>query len=399
MSLIVTAGCRLRQAGIRVLRRGRRPEQSAEEGAGSVFSTAQILRSNRLKKPMIVLGADAAPWRERILRNMEESNIEYALWEDLPELPTEEDGEGIALAWIQNICDCFVVLGDWHSIDIVKAAAARTANNSRTILQMAGRGRLRKRHLPPMVAVPTVAGSGAESLAWASVFDDRGNMFLLSDISLTPDFVVMDPELTVNADRGVLAQSIVNGLCLATEAYLSGFSSDTVRRMAGEAVKGILTYGEACWNSGGTPAEQIGLLRASRLAGLAASAGGCGYVRALCRAAVRVNGGAFGNICAGMLPLVLENYGSQASERLGDLAEMCAVDPRLSRTEKAEQLIGRYRQLTFRIGLPDLAEAVTAESCEEIADLAAAEANPTYACPVVWTAGDLYGVLRKIHYD
>ena len=100
-----------------------------------------------------------------------------------------------------------------------------------------------------------------------------------------------------------------------------------------------------------------------------------------------------------MLPLVLENYGSQASERLGDLAEMCAVDPRLSRTEKAEQLIGRYRQLTFRIGLPDLAEAVTAESCEEIADLAAAEANPTYACPVVWTAGDLYGVLRKIHYD
>ena len=100
MSFVATVQCRIRQA---ILRPGRRMSpagwQIVEEGPGSVFSVAQILRSNRLKKPLVVVGRGGEPWSGRVVHALEESDIAYALWEDLEPEPTVDDAEKLRYAF------------------------------------------------------------------------------------------------------------------------------------------------------------------------------------------------------------------------------------------------------------------------------------------------------------
>lgn len=395
MSLITTAVCRLRQAMTRRSRRRNRPVRpAAEEGAGSVFSVAQILRAGRMKKPMVIVGAGMGPWADRIVHALQESDMTYVLWDELSAHPTTEDGESIRSRWLAEECDSFVAVGDSAALDLAKAAAARAACRGRTIMNMVGVDKVRRK-LPPVVAIPAVAGGGAEALSWAEVEDERGSRFVLEDPALVPPYVVQDPELLESMSRPALAAAAADGLCLAVEAYLSGYGDDSVRAEAAAALRGFFAAVEPCWNNGGTVEQRSVLLSASRGAGEAASLAGAGYVRALTRAVTTVCGLDRGETCAAILPAVLENYGNHAVRRLAVLAEQTGVAPEGgTAAEKAAALIRRIRQLTFRIGLPDTAEAIPAEDIGEIADLAAAEANPRWACPVVWSTADLMDVLK-----
>ena len=66
------------------------------------------------------------------------------------------------------------------------------------------------------------------------------------------------------------------------------------------------------------------------------------------------------------------------------------------RAERAAALIERVRVLVFRLGLPDTLEGVTAAQAAEIADMAAAAANPRYVSPVVWTKEDCQELLLRV---
>lgn len=393
MNLIYTAGCRLRQAALRA-GRPRRPEHpSVTEGTGAVFSAAQLLRSNRLKKPMAVLSPEAGDAGSQLLRSLKENDLAAVVW-DIPGRPLHAgDAEDLRMAWVREACDSFVVLGGRELIDFCKVAAALAAVRGRSFHSLAGQDRVRRR-LPPLVVVPTEAGSGAEALAWADLPDEEGQRLFIADRELMPPFVVLDPELMGRTPRETLASACMDGLCLALEAYVSRFADDASRASAADAVRAYLAVLEPCWNSGGTPAQRGALQTASRLAGEAASFTGPGYVRALARGVVRASGGDMGAACAVLLPMVMEKYGSHAAGRLAELAELCELTAEGSPSEKAAVLPWRLRQLAFRIGMPDNLDRLSDGALLIAAKNAAAEANPRYACPVVWTAEDLAVVLR-----
>ena len=394
MSFIYTLLCRVRQAALRAGQPRRIERQTVEEGTGAVFSVAQLLRANRLHKPIVVAARGAEKVRERVIHAMEENDLAWIGW-DLPDRRlTASDADDLRMAWVREACDSFVVLGDGETIDFCKIGAALAAVRGRSFMSLVGTDKIRRR-LPPVIAVPVAAGSGAESLCWAALDDGQGNRFVIDDRNLVPPFLVLDPELLTDVPRPALAAAAIDGLCLAVEAYLSGSGDASSRAVAADAVRGYLQSLEPCWNSGGTTAQRSALLDASRMAGEAASAAGPGYVRALCRAVCRVTERSFGDVCGALLPTVMVKYGRHAAERLALLADACGVAEAGSKAEKAAALIDRIRQLEFRIGLPDTLEPIAREAVDEIADIAAAEANPRYACPVVWTAAECAEVLRS----
>ena len=392
MSFFYTAFCRLRQKAMRTGQPRRIERQSVEEGTGAVFSVAQLLRGSRLRKPIVVTSRGAENVRERVLHSLSENDLESVVWELPDRAPTAVDAEDLRMVWVREACDSFIVLGDGETIDFCKIAAALAAVRGRSFMSLVGTEKIRRR-LPPVIAVPVAAGSGAESLAWAELDDGQGNRFVVDDRNLVPPFLVQDPELLSDVSRPALAAAGIDGLCLAVEAYLSGNADASSRAVAADAVRGFLSALEPCWNSGGTIAQRSDLLDASRMAGEAASLAGAGYVRALCRALCRVTGRSFGDVCSAVLPAAMEKYGKTATERLAALAVICGAASTGTQAEKAAAFIERVRQLEFRVGLPDSLEPITRD-LEEIADIAAAEANPRYVCPAVWTAADCAGVLR-----
>jgi alcohol dehydrogenase class IV len=137
------------------------------------------------------------------------------------------------------------------------------------------------------------------------------------------------------------------------------------------------------------------LLLASQLAGSAASQAGYGYVRALCRSGQTVAGLPFSQLCGALLPAVLKAYGTAGEEKLGTLAQQAGVATEGTRAERAAALRERIQAMAFRIGLPEHLEGMEQKTLLEIADLAAAEANPRYSSPVVWTAQRCAQVLEQ----
>lgn len=385
MSIILTARCRISQAFSRVGRRMHPPrKQTAHTGAGAMFSMGQILRDMKLKKPMVVFapGTEAA---ERLFQILRESDTIYAKWSELSDPPTADDGENIRLSWLGEGCDCFIALGDGLVLDVTKAAAARCARRGRPIMAMVGAGKVGRR-IPPVIAVPTTAGSASESLSALMVSDDRGNRFLIESPALVPPVAVLDPALLDDVPRDIVADRGMNGLCLAVESFLSANGDERAKKLAAQAVGLFFSNLEECWNTGGSAQAKEDLLMASRLAGLAASLTGYGYTRAICRAAQTVSGIHFGPACGAVLPAVLEKYGISAHEGLSALADQCGLMAEGSRAVRAGAVIDRIRGMVFRMGLPDKLSGVTGGDAEEIGDLAAADANPRCACPVVWTA-------------
>ena len=395
MSMLAAAQCRITQAFVRLGRRLHPAgKQTLETGAGALFSVGQLLRDRRLRKPMAVLGPEPETVKNRLLRVLEESDISFVVWDKLSQPPTAEDAELMSLTWQGEQCDCFVVLGDGPVIDAAKAAAARCVRRSRTIMDMVGRRRVRRK-LPPVVAIPTVAGSGAESLAAVSITDKRGTRFVMEDEVLTPAVAVLDPELLADAPRSKVAEAGLDGLCRAIEAYLAASGGDQkTRTMAAQAAGLFLEELEPCWNKGGAVKDREELLSASRMAGAAASAAGCGYVRAMCRAAQSVCGVDFATACGALLPAVLERYGSHAVRPLAELASAADIAPGGPQSQRAAALIGRIRDMVFRMGLPDALEDVTAGEAADIADMAVGLANPRWISPVVWTAEQCAEVLK-----
>ena len=397
MSTITTVRCRAAQAFVRL---GRRlhpmRKQAMETGAGAVLSVGQILRDRRLKKPLVVQGAGELAGLMKLQRTLGEADVTSTVLDDIPPSPTAADGERIADAFRQEQCDCLIALGDGELIDLVKAAAA-AAVGRREILSMAGVRRLSRRGMPPVIAVPTVAGSGAEALGAAVVADESGSRVVLEDEALMPAVAVLDPELLAEAPREKVADAGFSGLCLAIEAFLAApHGENNIHRQAAEAVELLLADLEPCWNSGGTVKQRSELLSASRMAGRAASAVGCGYARALVRAAQTVCGMDMRTACGAILPAVLEKYGSYATDGLALLAVLADVEPEGSRAQRAEALIARLRNTAFRLGLPDQVEGVTEAQAAEIADIAAAQANPRYVSPVVWTAKECHELLLSV---
>jgi len=394
MSAFTAADCRIRQVFFRAGRRMRPAgAQVREEGRGALNAIPQLIRANRLGKPLLVLGEDTAPWDDALRQILEEGDIPFAV-SPVPAAPTAADAEALALAYAGESCGSFIALGGAEVIDLAKAAASR-AVSEKAILDMAGYRKVGRR-TPPVIAIPTAAGSGAEALGWAYVTDKDGNRFRIEDPALTPAFAIYDPALTADTPRQTAARSVMEGVCLAAEAYVSRYADEAAKAAAVGALRGFFEAAEPCWNNGGTLSQRSALLEASRLAGTAASTAGAGYARAICDAAGTIAGLPFEAVCASALPAVLERYGGAASSALSELARRTGLSADGTKAKNAEALTARLRSLAFRLGLPETTGPLSPEDISAIAALAAADANPRWACPAVWTAEDCERVLRSV---
>ncbi len=398
MHLMTTVRCRAAQL---LVRAGRRMhpvrKQVMETGAGAVFAVGQLLRDRQLRKPLVILGAGELQPGYKLTRTLEENGIEFVQADELSPVPTVEEVERLAESYQTGGCDSIVVVGDGLTLDAGKAAAARAVSRGRSVMELVGFRRLPRRKLPTVFAVPTVGGSGREAMAAALVTDERGNRFFIEDEALMPAVAVLDPELMVDAPREKVADAGLDGLCWAIEAFLAATHGDSrAKNQTAEAVERMLASLENCWNSGGALRDRSDMLSASRMAGRAASATGGGYARAVIRATQTVTGLPFREVCGVMLPAVLEKYGNYAEDKLALLAVLSDVAAEGSRSERAQALVERLRSTVFRMGLPDVLEGVTAGQAADIADIAAASANPRSISPVVWTAEDLRELVLSV---
>ena len=364
-------------------------------GDGSLLRVADILRENSLRRPFVI--ASRRQCADEHFRRLQEvldmQDILLSIFSAVEPNPSVETVEKIAEQYRIDRCDCFLVIGGGSPMDAAKAAAARLARPEKTVPQLGGLLKVRRR-IPTLIAVPTTAGTGSETTI-AAVVTDGHHKYSISDLCLIPRYAILDPTLSAALPPRITAETGMDALTHAVEAYLSRFyNTARTRAQAESAVVSIFSHLERAYRDGASLPDRAAMLQASFDAGTAFTRASVGNVHAIAHTLGGLYGTAHGLANAVLLPIVLEDYGAAAYPRLARLAHLVGIQE-ASAEASARAFIAEIRAMNARMGIPDHFDCIRSEDIPLMASWACREANPVYPVPVIYDQARFARVIER----
>ena len=121
-----------------------------------------------------------------------------------------------------------------------------------------------------MVAIPTTSGTGSEVTSFAVITDKNlSKKYPLADYELTPDVAIVDPDLVMSLPKSITADTGMDVLTHAIEAYVSNMASDYTDGLAEKAVELVFKNLRTAWNDGSNKYAREKMHNASTIAGMA----------------------------------------------------------------------------------------------------------------------------------
>ncbi len=394
------------------------------EGAGCISQLAELLIKNNVNDVLIVIGRHIrhSELPKSMLESFDNSGIRYTLFSDINANPTDINVEAGFKSYIENHCNAIVAFGGGSPMDCAKAIGAKVARPDKTVAQLQGLLKVRKK-IPLFFAVPTTAGTGSETTVAAVITDAATHhKASINDPALLPSYAVLDPELTVGLPPHITAITGMDALCHAVESYTNHtYCTKVELDLAIKAVRLIHDNLYAAFIQGDNIVPRQNMQLASFYAGRSFTRGCVGYVHAVGHTLGGLYGLPHGEAMAIILPHVMRQYGSAAEKRLAELADACGITedflqgkgfaackgfPKgqaapfnvLTSRQKAEAFISWLEYLKQQLEIPVGVDCIREEDIPKMIAWAMKEANPLYPVPAIWGEKDfkkLIDTLRK----
>lgn len=194
------------------------------------------------KKAFIVTGKVVT--KSGILKKLTDKldawNIAYEVFNEILGEPTDEMVEQGVQSYKKAGCDFCIGIGGGSPLDSAKAIMAMTVLDG-TIADYSGKEI--EGEFPPLVLIPTTAGTGSETTKFTVITDTKNDVkMLLKGDDLLPELAVVDYELTISAPQSVTAATGMDALTHAVEAYTSRKANPLTDMYAISAIKRIFKY-------------------------------------------------------------------------------------------------------------------------------------------------------------
>jgi acetaldehyde dehydrogenase/alcohol dehydrogenase len=217
------------------------------------------------------------------------------------------------------------------------------------------------------IAIPTSAGTGSEVTPFAVITDEQtGVKYPLADYELMPNIAIVDPDLMMNAPKGLTAASGIDAVTHALEAYASMLATDYTDGIALRALKMIFEFLPRAYDNGpNDPIAREKMGNAATMAGMAFANAFLGVCHSMAHKL-----GAFHHLPHGvanalMIDEVLRFNASEVPAKMGTfpqydhphtLARYAEVADYLGITgkndsEKLENLIAELDKLKAKVGI------------------------------------------------
>jgi len=271
----------------------------------------------------------------------------YCIFSDIKADPDTEVVVAGMKQLLEHEADCVVALGGGSAIDTAKAIRY-FINLNKPIDEQCF-----------FCVLPTTSGTGSEVSSYAVITDTKKQVkYPLEDERLLPDAAVLDANLVLSVPAKTTADTGVDALTHAMEAFVSINHSDCSDAMAGKAIKLIFrNLHEAYVNPGNLQARQA-LHNASCLAGIAFNNAGLGLNHACAHALGAKFHLPHGRACGLFMPYVMTFAAgcnkdlTGTAERYAELAAVLNLDKSGTR-QGALSAIRAVRGLLKRVGIPD----------------------------------------------
>lgn len=316
--------------------------------------------------------------------------IKYTVYDSTQPNPTVQNVEEALTDYCSGNCDTLIAIGGGSAMDCAKAVGARVAYPKKSVNKLGGMLKV-LRPLPPLIAIPTTAGTGSETTLAALITDsDVQHKYALMSFPLIPRYAVLDPKLTYSLPKSLTATTGIDALTHAIEAYIGRSTTSETRRLSLEASKLVFENIEIAYKNGYDNTARENMLHAAYKAGIAFSKSYVGYIHAIAHSLGGKYGIPHGLANAVIMPYVLEAYGKSVYKKLYELGLNVGVCTESDSYEDgANKFINAIRNLNSRLGIPCKLSGIKPEDITEMARHAEKEANPLYPVPKLMTRKEL----------
>jgi acetaldehyde dehydrogenase/alcohol dehydrogenase len=217
------------------------------------------------------------------------------------------------------------------------------------------------------VAIPTTSGTGSEVTSFAVITDkNKGNTkYPLADYELTPDVAIIDPEYVLSLPKTAVADTGMDVLTHAIEAYVSVMANDYTDGLALKAIQLVFEYLEASYHEADPKAREK-MHNASTIAGMAFANAFLGINHSLAHKWGGQYHTAHGRTNAILMPHVIRYNAEKptkfasfpkydhfvADKRYADIARLLGL-PCSTTEEGVKSLIEAIRKLNRSLGIPE----------------------------------------------
>jgi len=325
-------------------------------GPGALARLGDTLAELGVTRPMLVTdpGVAAAGLAERALACLD-SPVVFDEVRPNPDIALVDRG---AEVYADAGCDGLVALGGGSSIDTAKSVGVVAQHGGSIRSYEWGHDPLERR-VPPLVAIPTTAGTGSEVTLWAVITDhDRKIKFNVGGTPLIgPHVALIDPELMLGLPPAVTAATGMDALSHAVECYTCDYNqpfTDAVALLAIELVAGWL---RAAVSDGSSIEARTHMAHAATLGGMAYGTESAGAAHAMSQSAGGVHDCPHGALTARVLGPVCEFNAPALPERYARIAVGLGVDTGgMDRLEAALAGVEELYRLTDDVGIPTMDE-------------------------------------------
>ncbi len=330
---------------------------------------------------------------------LDAKNINYHIYDGITPDPTFKVVEEGLRQSIEANCDSIVAIGGGSVIDAAKMIAMSQGNKCKP-KQLIGILKARK-PATPLYCVPTTAGTGSEATLGAVVSDDKTHQKALSiDPRMVALAAAIDPVIMKGMPAHITADTGIDVLTHALEAWMSANASVETDYYAASAVKSVMHYLPLAYKDGGNlkAREEMGI--AAHYGGIAFNKAGLGYVHAIAHQLGAYYSIPHGRANAIVLPYVLDVNRKASKKRLAALAKRTGMvqDGQAANgdSEIADHLITQVRDLIADLNIDPTVNGMQTSDFNDIAKAAAKEVSDTYAVPTYLSAAEIKEILTKI---
>lgn len=321
-------------------------------GAGAVGKLGRRVKSLGFEKALLVTdaGLEKAGIVERVRGALEAGGVSadvFAKVEPNPRAPTVEEGAR-ALRKLEGAA--VISLGGGSCIDAAKAIALLGPNEG-TVRDFPF-GCKPEQPGATVICVPTTAGTGSETNMFGVVTDPEiGRKVLVAHQSVLPALVVLDPELTLGLPKSVTAQSGMDALVHAIEAFTSSRSNPFSEGIALRAIAMVASYLPVAVDAGKDLEARSQMLVAAHLAGIAFSSAGLGICHAMGHPISARLDAAHGQTLAALLPHVMRFNRDVCERKYAEVAiALGAAELGKSDADNAGRAIDAVQALSAQVG-------------------------------------------------
>ncbi len=325
-------------------------------GPGAVASLADECRALGITKPMLVTdpGVAAAGLVDRVLPHLNG----VVVFDEVRPNPDIELVDRAAGVYRENGCDGLVGLGGGSSLDTAKSIGVVARHGGSIADYEWGRDPIEER-IPPLVAIPTTAGTGSEVTLWAVITDHARQ--LKFNVGGTPligaHVALIDPELMLGLPSAVTAATGMDALSHAIECFTCDYHQPFNDAVALHAMELVGRWLRRAVEDGTDLEARTHMAHAATLGGMAYGTESAGAAHAMSQSAGGVHDCPHGALTARVLGPVCAYNVPAAPERYARIAQALGIETSgMDVLEAARAGVEEVCRLTDDVGIPTMEE-------------------------------------------